>query len=87
MPLNRGPFCRFGRNPYGPCPLHDTTSEHSRYFSVNVEIRRYHCHHHQGNGQESQIESWNAATNTRLYQAAIVLCQQLRRDIPWIRRW
>jgi hypothetical protein len=79
------PSHRRGDQWYGPCPLHDSQPGRSRHFSVNVTIRRYHCHkcHSQGN----QLELWAAVTKLRLQPAAIDLCRALSRDVPWIRRW
>ena len=79
------PSQRTGEQWYGACPVHDSTSDRARHFSVNVAIRRYHCHkcHSQGN----QLELWAAFTKTKLHPAMIDLCHELGREIPWIRRW
>jgi DNA primase len=69
----------------GPCPFHESRSGRSRSFSVNVAIRRYHCHKCGRYG--NPIELWAAFTQQSLYAAAIDLCRVLRRDVPWIYRW
>lgn len=79
------PSHRTGDQWYGRCPLHDSTSCHSRQFSVNVAMGRYHCHRCQSQG--NQLELWAAATKLPLYHAAIVLCEALGREVPRIRRW
>ena len=79
------PSSRSGVQWYGSCPLHESTSNRRRSFSVNVAIGRYFCHRCQSHGH--QLELWAAATKLSLHQAAIDLCRRLGRDIPWIRRW
>jgi DNA primase len=83
--LDFEPTQRSGDQWYGPCPLHASTSNRPRHFSVNVALGRYRCHkcHSQGN----QLELWAAFTRQSLYQAAINLCHQLGREVPWVRRW
>lgn len=83
--LHFEPSNRSGHQWYGPCPLHDATSQRSRSFSVNVAIGRYYCHQCHSHG--NQLELWAAVTNLPLHQAAIDLCRRLGRDVPWIRRW
>lgn len=70
---------------YGPCPLHESTTERQSCFSVNVATRRYCCHkcHSEGN----QLELWAAFIGILLHPASIALCQALGRDVPWIHRW
>jgi DNA primase len=79
------PSHRSGDQWYGRCPLHESRSERNRPFSANVAIARYHCHkcHSKGN----QIDLWAAFTRLSLHPAAIDLCRELGREVPWIRRW
>ena len=79
------PSQRKGDQWYGPCPLHDSTPDHRRCFSVNVAIGRYHCHRCHSRGH--QIELWAAATKLTLHPAAIDLCHTLGMEVPWIYRW
>ena len=79
------PTGRSGKQWHGPCPVHRSTSNSSRTFSVNLDTRRYYCHkcHSRGN----QIELWAAVQQLRFHDAAIDLCRALGRDVPWIHRW
>jgi len=79
------PTRRTGDQWYGACPLHDSVPGRSRHFSVNVALRRYHCHkcHSQGN----PLELWVAYTKRAWHPAMIDLCHALGREIPWISRW
>jgi hypothetical protein len=83
--LNFQPSHRTGAQWYGRCPLHDSTSRRPRFFSVNVAIRRYHCHkcHSEGN----QLDLWAAAAKLPPRPAAIDLCRALGKEVPWIYRW
>ena len=38
------PTQRRGDQWHGPCPVHGSSCAHSRTFSVNVALGRYHCH-------------------------------------------
>jgi DNA primase len=69
----------------GPCPVHQSTSIHSRSLSVNLSTRRYYCHKCRSKG--NQIEFWAAVKQLPIYDAAVDLCDALGRKVPWIRRW
>jgi hypothetical protein len=69
---------------YGACPLHQAGSSRERVFSVHVATGRYYCHHCHSHG--NQLELWAAFRRQALYPAAIQLCHQLGRDIPWLER-
>ena len=79
------PTSRSGPQWHGPCPVHRSTSQRSRTFSVNVNTGRYYCHkcHSKGN----QLELWAAVTGLTIYPAAIDLCHSLGHEIPRITRW
>ena len=79
------PSQRTGDQWYGGCPLHGSTSDRARHFSVNVAIRRYHCHkcHSEGN----QLDLWATFIDKELHPAMVDLCQALGREIPRILRW
>jgi len=79
------PSKRSGLQWYGRCPLHESTSERCRSFSVNLAIGRFYCHHCRSHG--NQLELWAAATKPPLHHAAIDLCLRAGRDVPWIRHW
>lgn len=78
------PSSRSGDQWRGPCPVHRSSSPHSRSFSVNVKSGRYYCHkcHSQGN----QLELWAAIRQLPIYEAALDLCQSLGQEIPFIQR-
>jgi DNA primase len=79
------PTSRSGDQLHGPCPVHGSTSPHSRTFSVNLATGRYYCHkcHSRGN----QLELWAAVHKLTVYDAAVHLCRALAREVPWIHRW
>ena len=79
------PTSRVGQQMHGPCPVHGSTSTHSKTFSVNLGSGRYYCHkcHTKGN----QLELWAAVDNLTIYDAAIDLCRTLGPDVPEITRW
>lgn len=79
------PTHRNGDQLYGPCPIHGTTSEDSRVFSVNFSKGRYYCHQCKSYG--NPLELYAAVHDMTIYQAAIELCSVLDRDVPWIKRW
>jgi DNA primase len=79
------PVSHSGSQWYGACPLHPSTSARPRYFSVNVETRRYSCH--QCGSRGNQLELWAAASRLALHPAAIDLCHALGREVPWVRKW
>lgn len=76
---------RDGDQLHGPCPVHGSTSPHSRAFSVNLREGRYYCHKCKSHG--NQLELYAAVKDTAVYQAAVDLCRALGRDVPWIKRW
>lgn len=78
------PTARSGPQWYGPCPLHEAPASRSRCFSVNVTLRRYYCHRCHSHG--NHLDLWAAATHLPLYQAALDLCRQFGREIPWMQR-
>jgi transposase InsO family protein len=79
------PTSRCGDQQHGPCPVHGSTSNRSRPFSVNVRTGRYYCHKCQSHG--NQLELWAAVHKLPLYKAALDLCRALGRELPWIKRW
>ncbi len=69
----------------GPCPVHGSTSQRSRVFSVNLSEGRYYCHQCKSHG--NPLELYAAVKKTDGYRAAIDLCHVLGRNVPWIKRW
>jgi len=70
---------------YGPCPIHGSSSDRSRQFSVNLTSGRYYCHQCTSHG--NQLELWAAVNDLPIYKAAIDLCHALGREVPWLHRW
>lgn len=79
------PTSQSGHQLHGPCPVHRSSSTHSRSFSVNLEAARYYCHKCKSHG--NQLELWAAVKELTIYEAAIDLCQTLGKEVPWIDRW
>lgn len=75
---------RRGNQWYGYCPLHESEPKHRTAFSVNLAMHCYYCHKCKSGGD--QFTLWAKATQTPIRQATINLCDQLRQDVPWIRR-
>jgi CHC2-type zinc finger protein len=66
----------------GPCPIHRSHSAKSRSFAVNVQRKVYRCFTCGSAG--NHLDLYGAFTRQGIYQAAIDLCEKLRRDVPWI---
>ena len=69
----------------GLCPVHGTSSQSSRTFSVNLQTHVYHCFKCGSAG--NQLDLYAAVTKRSLFEAAIALCEKLNRLTPWIHRW
>ena len=69
----------------GPCPVHRPASARSRSFSANLNRHVYQCFRCGSSG--NQLDLYAAATGLSLFDAAVALCEQLHRDIPWVQRW
>ena len=79
------PTSRSGSQLHGPCPVHGSTSNKSRSFSVNLEKGRYYCHKCESQG--NQLELWAAVHKLAFYDAAVDLCRALGRELPQITHW
>ncbi len=66
----------------GPCPLHRSTSPKRRCFSVNLAKNTFQCFQCGASG--NQLDLWAAVTKHNVHAAAIDLCNQLNRAIPWL---
>ena len=53
----------------GPCPIHGSTSETSRIFSVNLTSNAFQCFKCGAKG--NQIDLWSQANNLSLHDAAL----------------
>jgi len=80
------PSMRRGDQWRGPCPVHRSKNPHSRSFSVNVRLGRYHCFACGSRG--NALELWAAVRGISVYSAAVELCESLGLKTPWVaRRW
>jgi len=79
------PSSRSGSQLHGPCPVHSSSSNTSRSFSVNLDQGRYYCHKCQSQG--NQLDLWAAVHKLSFYEAAVDLCRAMGRDVPQITRW
>ena len=68
----------------GPCPIHGSSSQTSRSFSVNVRRQVFQCFKCGAKG--NQLDLWMALTKLPLPDAARDLCERLGLELPQIRR-
>lgn len=59
----------------GPCPLHGSSGDTSRSFSVNVEKRVFRCFACGAHG--NQLDLWASVRRQPLYEATLDLCDRL----------
>jgi hypothetical protein len=64
----------------GACPVHRSTSSSSRSFSANLSKNTFRCFKCQAQG--NHLDLWAAATNQKLYDAAVDLCQRVHIETP-----
>jgi DNA primase len=69
----------------GRCPVHRSSSRRSRSFSADLKRQVYHCFRCGASG--NQLDLYAAAKGLAIFQAAVELCEQLHREIPWVYRW
>ncbi len=77
------PVARSGYQLRGPCPVHRSTRENSRVFSVNLDRNVYRCFKPSCDSKGNQLDLYAAVTGLPLYDAAIELCEKLGIDVPW----
>jgi DNA primase len=70
-----------GKQLRGPCPLHGSAAS-SRVFSVHLAKNTFRCFKCGAEG--NHLDLWASATKKSLYAAALDLCHQLNREIPWL---
>ena len=78
--LEWAPVSRFGPQLRGPCPIHKSSNEHSRSFSVNVAANAFQCFSCGGKG--NQLDLWSACTGLPLYEATLDLARRLQLEPP-----
>jgi DNA primase len=66
----------------GPCPVHHSATPSSRSFSANLRLHIYRCFKCGSSG--NQLDLYASVTGRSVFEAAITLCEQLHREIPWI---
>ena len=66
----------------GPCPVHHSTASTSRSFSANLKRHIYKCFTCGSKG--NPLDLYASVTGLSLFEAAIALCKQLDREIPWM---
>jgi len=67
----------------GPCPVHHSAESTSRSFSANLNRHIYKCFKCGSKG--NQLDLYASVTGLSLFEAAITLCKQLDREIPWMK--
>jgi hypothetical protein len=66
----------------GPCPVHHSTAPSSRSFSASLRLHVDRCFKCGSSG--NHLDLYASVTGLGLFEAAVALCEQLRRDIPWM---
>jgi DNA primase len=65
----------------GPCPVHPSATPSGRSFSANLNTYIYRCFKCGSSG--NHLDLYAAVSGLSLFEAAIALCEQLNRDVPW----
>ena len=65
-----------------PWPVHHSATSTSRSFSANLNRHIYKCFKCGAKG--NQLDLYASVTGLSLFEAAIALCKQLDREIPWM---
>ena len=76
------PVCALGGQERGKCPVHRSTNQRSRSFSVDRRGNRFQCFTCKAKG--NQLDLFVQATGLKLYDAAVELCRRLRMDVPYL---
>lgn len=71
------PVSQHGPQWRGPCPVHRSSSEQSRSFSVNAEKHVFRCFKPKCDAKGNQLDLYALATGLPLLEAAHLLCQRL----------
>ena len=78
----RGPQVR-GPQVRGPCPVHGSTTPHSRSFAAHLDKNCWHCFRCGAGG--NALDLYLAVTRLPIYEGALELCARLQLPIPWRR--
>ena len=76
----RGPQLR------GPCPVHKSTNEKSRSFSVNLERNAFQCFGKKCEAKGNQLDLYAAVTGLQIYDSTTQLFEKLGRELPRLKR-
>ncbi len=79
------PLSRSGSQVRGRCPFHpaaNTGLGKSRTFSANLVQNSFQCFKCGAAG--NQLDLWVLATQQKVYEAALDLCNKLNREVPWL---
>jgi DNA primase len=76
------PYETCGDQVRGPCPVHHSATPSSRSFSANLRLNIYRCFKCGSCG--NQLDLYAAVTGLSLFEAAVTLCEQLHREVPWM---
>lgn len=71
-----------GEQVRGPCPVHHSATPSSRSFSANLRLHIYRCFKCGSSG--NQLDLYASVTGLSLFEAAVALCEQLHREVPWM---
>lgn len=66
----------------GPCPVHHSSTPSGRSFSANLRLHIYRCFKCGSSG--NQLDLYASASGLSLFEAAVALCEQLHREVPWM---
>jgi DNA primase len=72
---------RSGKQLRGPCPVHRSSSPHSRSFSVNLATGAFQCFTCGAAG--NQLDLWRQIHGLTLFEAAWDLCRRAQVPVPW----
>jgi DNA primase len=77
------PVVRAGVQVRGPCPVHGSSSAHSRVFSAHLGRNIWQCF---GCGAKGNaLGLWAQVTGQELYAAVLALYGRLGRTPPWLK--
>ncbi len=82
MHIQWRPIWSRGLQERGPCPLHGSKSPRSRSFAVSGEV--WYCHKCKKGG--GWLELWIQLYGLNAYDAAVLACEALGREIPLLQR-
>lgn len=82
--LGWAPVSQTGAQLRGACPIHKSSSERSRSFSVNLEKHVFQCFSCGKKG--NHLDLWQTVTGLPIYEAALDLACRLHVDLERIHK-